>query len=349
MTSEIETIRSRLRDAGATEDELAAAEDLPDLFRLSGVLGLFPPGERITLTEVADRSGLEIGQVVRLLSVAGIAADDLTVPTWSPRDVEWLQSAVVAGEVFGDGAVLALLRRAGVAMSQLANAAGAAFRVNVIAGAAQGALPAMEVIDRNLETQSLVDTFVGLMSQLFRHHTLLSFRDESVAVGRYGELRSMAVGFVDLTSSTQLAGSIDGVELASLIVDFDAAASDAATRWGARVVKTIGDEVMLASADPNAVVRAARDLVEFCRLHDVFIAARGGVVAGDVLEQDGDCYGPVVNLAARFVEAAPDGSVMADAGVVARLAPDLVAEARDPVEHRGIGTVDWYEVVAASG
>ena len=32
------------------------------------------------------------------------------------------------------------------------------------------------------------------------------------------------------------------------------------------------------------------------------------IAAGEVLEQDGDCYGPVVNRAARFVQSAPDGS-----------------------------------------
>jgi adenylate cyclase len=38
---------------------------------------------------------------------------------------------------------------------------------------------------------------------------------------------------------------------------------------------------------------------------------RGGLAAGDVLTLGGDCYGPVVNLAARLVkEAAPAGVVV---------------------------------------
>lgn len=92
--------------------------------------------------------------------------------------------------------------------------------------------------------------------------------------------------------------------------------------------------------------RAALALVEFCEEHTTFTAARGGVAAGDVLEQDGDCYGPVVNRAARFVAAAPDGSVMVDGAVATALAPGLAATARPPVEHRGLGAVAWFAVTA---
>ena len=136
-----------------------------------------------------------------------------------------------------------------------------------------------------------------------------------------------------------------GAELAALISEFDGAVFAAATEHGARVVKTIGDEVMLCALDANAIGRAALALVAFCEAHSVFSSARAGIAAGDVLEQDGDCYGPVVNRAARFAPAAPDGSVMVDDAVASALGPGFVARVCDPVDHRGLGRVGWNELV----
>jgi class 3 adenylate cyclase len=129
-----------------------------------------------------------------------------------------------------------------------------------------------------------------------------------------------------------------------LIADFETAAFEAATRHGARVVKTIGDEVMLCADEPAAVCRAALELVAYCHHHDTLSAARGGVAAGDLLEQDGDCYGPVVNRAARFVQAADDGVVMVDAAVAARIGAELAVIDAEPVTHRGLGAVPWFRL-----
>ena len=191
----------------------------------------------------------------------------------------------------------------------------------------------------------MIETLIDALGQLFRYHALLSFREDRVAAGLYGEMRLMAVGFVDIASSTELGERVTGAELAVPVSDFDRAAFGIATRHGARVVKTIGDEVMLCAVGANAVCRVATALVEFCRTHEVFSAARAGVAAGDVLEQDGDCYGPVVNRAARFVGAAPDGTVMVDDAVVAGLTAEFTASVRSPVEHRGLGLVGWNELV----
>lgn len=344
--AQIEAVRERLRVAGAGEGEIASAVTLVDLFRLSGEMGNRPEGQRMSLRAVADAAGIPVEVARRFLVSAGLPADDLDAAVWYSSDVAWMRDAHAAQAVFGDDAILALFRRAGGAMSQLTSAASSVFRVNLGANPERELLIPMEVVERNLGTRPLIDTFLLILNQLYRYHSRLSFREDSVAAGSHGELRAMAVGFVDLAASTELGEQLSAAELARVISEFNAAAFDAATRHGARVVKTIGDEVMLCAVDPSAVVRAAMTLVEFCEQHSTFSAARGGVAAGDVLEQDGDCYGPVVNRAARFVEAAPDGAVMADAGVCATLGSDLTATTRPPVEHRGLGSVVWSEITA---
>jgi adenylate cyclase len=107
-------------------------------------------------------------------------------------------------------------------------------------------------------------------------------------------------------------------ELGALVSRFEATAFDVVTARGGRLVKFIGDAIMFAAADPAAGCGIVGDLVE------AFTAGgtqpRGGVVYGEVLFRHGDYYGPVVNLAARLVDAAIPGEVLVDAAVVDTMA-----------------------------
>ena len=337
-------IGRRLAAAGATSDEIAVARGIQGLIDLSGEVALRPTGAPMSLRQVAAAAGLSTERAQQLSTAAGIRTEDLDRPQWFESDAVWMREVDAAVALLGEGAVLALLRRAGAAMTQLAHASSAAFRVNVVPGFPDGEVAALDLVERNLGTRAMVQVYIDTFTQLFRHHVRTTIRDDSVAVGDHGELRFQCVGFVDLASSTELGARLTAAELARLIADFEAAAFDVATRNGARVVKTIGDEVMLCADDPGDVCRAALDLVSYCRRHQTLSAARGGVSSGDLLEQDGDCYGPVVNRAARFVQAAADGTVMVDATTAAMLRDDLTTLGVAPVEHRGMGTVEWSEV-----
>jgi adenylate cyclase len=92
---------------------------------------------------------------------------------------------------------------------------------------------------------------------------------------------------------------------------------DTVARLGARLVKTIGDEVMFVAEDPVVAVDVALALTD--RNPEAAGAelppARAGVALGPALARDGDYYGSVVNLAHRLVEIARPGSVIVDAGV----------------------------------
>jgi len=274
MTSEMEAVRAQLRAAGVAEAELDAAPTLWDLYRLSGEIGNRPYGDPMTLHEVATAAAVPVAAVQRLLRVGGLVADELDSPVWYSTDVEWIGMIAVAEELFGADAVEMLVRRAGGAMSQLANAASSVFRASQWGDEEP---TSAEIVERNLATRPLIDLYMHLCGQLYRYHSRLSFRDDSVAAGRFGELREMGVGFVDVASSTEIGGRLSAAELSRWINEFTAVAYGAATRHGARVVKTIGDEVMLCAVEPGAVVGAALDLVDYCAAHPTFSAARGGI------------------------------------------------------------------------
>lgn len=69
------------------------------------------------------------------------------------------------------------------------------------------------------------------------------------------------------------------------------------------------------------------------------LKVRAGLAYGDVLAQDGDSFGPPVNLAARLVSLASPGDVLAAPSVVPLLNFDHDATPREPAVLRGIAFV----------
>ena len=120
------------------------------------------------------------------------------------------------------------------------------------------------------------------------------------------------VGFVDLVGSTTLSRRLSPRELAAFVDRFEEVASAVATRFGGRVVKFIGDEVMVVTARPGAACDIALTLIERFAA-DGTVTPRGGIASGALLDRSGDYYGPVVNLAARTpaTSSSPDGSATA--------------------------------------
>ncbi|HEV2308997.1 MAG TPA: adenylate/guanylate cyclase domain-containing protein, partial [Acidimicrobiia bacterium] len=92
---------------------------------------------------------------------------------------------------------------------------------------------------------------------------------------------------------------------------------------------------MFVATDPAAACRIGLNLVAAFAADLALPPARSGVAFGEVLLREGDCFGPVVNLAARLVEVAPPSTLVvsevvrdaltavddlrADAGAVHRL------------------------------
>jgi adenylate cyclase len=152
------------------------------------------------------------------------------------------------------------------------------------------------------------------------------------------ELARLSIGFVDLVGSTGIQAGLSPPELARMVSRFEALAFEVVASGGGRLVKFIGDEIMVAALDVESGCRIVGELVAAFTADGM--APRGGLVHGDVLFRHGDYYGPVVNLAARLVaEAIPsevlvDGSVVEATGDPSRFTPAgrrLLKGFRDPV------------------
>lgn len=103
---------------------------------------------------------------------------------------------------------------------------------------------------------------------------------------------------VDVVHSTALYERVGNVEARAAVGGCLAQLSDVVAKFQGRVVKSMGDGLLCTFADANEAVRAALDMLKPAAQHELHL--RIGVDAGEILEQDGDIFGDVVNTASRI-------------------------------------------------
>jgi adenylate cyclase len=216
-----------------------------------------------------------------------------------------------AEAIFGDDAILQLVRVMGSAMGRLADALVSAFLVNVESAAREKDPVGLGLAHANAEAVALLPTANAALDILLRQHILVarrSFLGDPAEAGY--EMRPMCVGFVDLVGSTALSRRLSTRELGAALTEFEHISSDTVTSAGGRLVKLIGDEVLYTALEEHAACAIALQLADTFSDHPVLPPVRAGLASGEVLLRDGDVFGPVVNLAARAVKLAAAGEVV---------------------------------------
>ncbi|MGH7860311.1 MAG: adenylate/guanylate cyclase domain-containing protein [Candidatus Binatia bacterium] len=125
---------------------------------------------------------------------------------------------------------------------------------------------------------------------------------------------TLSVAFVDLagfTALTEAHGDEDAAGLAERFVDLARGELD----HGDRLVKGIGDAVMLASSGPDQALELVGRILERLHVEPNFPVARAGIHHGPVVERAGDLFGSTVNLASRVAGQAFGGQVLATAPI----------------------------------
>lgn len=122
--------------------------------------------------------------------------------------------------------------------------------------------------------------------------------------------RAWTFAMVDLAGYTALTETHGDEEAADLATTFADLARSCLGDFD-RLIKCIGDAVLLASSDPRSgLALVERLLAETCEL-DGFPLARAGLHHGPAVERDGDMFGAAVNLAARVAGQAAGGQTLA--------------------------------------
>jgi adenylate cyclase len=300
---------------GATAEDLVAnREELPGLASVVAIRG----GGALSVAEAAERADISTEKLLQITRAAGFAAPGPDDRAISQQFADLAAGITAAEALFGEEAVLQLVRVMGSAMARLADAVVSAFLVNVEASVRGEDPVGLGIARANAEAVALLPTVNSGLDILLRQHILGARRTILGDAADAGyETQRMCVGFVDLVGSTALAQRLSTRELGAALTTFEHLAADSVTALGGRVVKLIGDEVLYAAVDEASACAIALSLAAKLMQHPVLPRVRAGIAGGDVLLRDGDVFGPVVNLAARAVKLANPGEVVAPEAVAA--------------------------------
>jgi adenylate cyclase len=314
-------IVARLRERGHSVERIREASQSGKL-PFGFVDALLPSSEpRYTLAEAANATGLEPALIERLTGAMGLSA--LSTESISEEDLQVLR---YGAEVLAAGlplpALLQLVRVYGQAMAQIADAEVRLVHLYVHEPLMRDGVPGVEMTQ---EMEAMVGEMLPFAVPFinYLHGRLLGYFVEQDVIGHIeadldedtaeeGRMR-VAIAFADLAGYTRLTEERGEAEAVGAVERFVEAVQQTLP-IDARVIKTLGDEVMVVGADPAALTGWAVELG--ARLPRDSPPPRIGIHSGAAIYRDGDYYGREVNRAARVVARAAGGEVLVTRSVV---------------------------------
>jgi adenylate cyclase len=311
---------ARLRARGHTLAQIKRAGENGQL--AAGPLEnlLSSSGPRRSLRQASRASGLEAELIERIFAAMGLPAQ---LDGLSDADIEVLKyAAAVLDAGLPLPAFLQLMRVYGQALAQIADAEVRLIHLYVHEPLMRAGVPSVEIADEMEGLTREVLPFVAPFMN-YLHDRLLAHFVEQDMIGHMeadlsadapaeGRVR-LAIAFADLAGYARLTVERgDEAALGAVERFVDAVAQTLPVE--ARVVKMLGDEVMVVAADPAALTAWAVELQAESGPGDP--PPRIGVHYGEALYRDGDYFGSDVNEAARVVARAGGGEVLVTRPVV---------------------------------
>ncbi len=285
------------------------ADDTVDLLVVDRLL--VPASRRMTQSEVVETTDLPVDEARRLWRALGfldVGEDDRVFTDMDIEAVQLFQSMMTMGLVDTDSAVQTA-RVIGSSMARIADAETSLGTIPILATSGDSIIDA-DLFARQAET--LLPAMARLLEYVWRRHLQAATRRAMLLRGRPGEGMSpvTAVGFADMVGFTVLSQHLGNEELAAVVARFEEVAHETVVAGGGRVVKMIGDEVMFVVPTVTGAAEIGLSLAEAYADDELLSDVRVALAIGPVLVQDGDFYGPVVNLASRLVGVAHPGTVL---------------------------------------
>jgi adenylate cyclase len=323
-------IVARLRERGHRLDQIREAGRQGRL--AYGYIESLFGDERAELSvgDAADETGLEPALIERFWASIGLPPTALEALTDEDLDaLRYVSSVLDAG--FPLVAFLQLCRVYGQSLSQIADAEVRLFHLYVHEPLMREGVPGLEMAE---EMEGLARDLLPIASPLMDYvhrrflqhfvaqdvvgHMETELEEDESAAGRV----KVVIAFADLAGYTRFTEEEGEEEALSSVERFVEGVTNTLPE-DARVVKTIGDEVMVVGTDVNALVDWA---VDFVGLFEERPEPRIGIHYGSTLYRDGDYFGREVNLASRVVARARGGEV---------IVTDPVVEAVEGAQHLG--------------
>jgi adenylate cyclase len=305
----------RLESEGVPLAELRDAVAAGRLALLPVEHALAGDGARYTAHEIAARSGLDLELLRRFRSALGVPYADLDQPVATEADLEAaLRLKAIFDAGFPAEDLLQNARTIGMGMGRIAEAN----RELVVRNMTQAGDTERDVAQRlALAAEQLLPLISDTLVYAFQANLLEQVKRDVIAAA---DLESGAIGgavvrtvcFADLVEFTRLGEEIAPEELGFVAGRLEEMAT-AVAEPPVRLVKTIGDAVMLVAPEARDLTAAALALIAAAEAEgEEFPWLRAGLATGPTLPQSGDYYGRAVNLASRITGVARPGSVLLD-------------------------------------
>jgi adenylate cyclase len=311
---------ARLRERGHSLQEIKQAT-ADGRLAFGYIEELFPhDGVTYTLREAARETGLEPALIERIVTALGWSS--VQAQSLSEDELQLLRYvAAVLDAGLPLVAMLQLVRVYGQAMAQVADAEVRLFHLYVHEPLMRSGSDGLETAEEMLAlSRMLLPLASPVMDQV--HQRYLQHFVEQDVVGHMesdldgeavdlGRMR-VAIAFADLAGYTRLTeeeGELTAVDAVERFVE----SVETTLPDEARVIKTIGDEVMVVGSDAAALTEWA---VAFQREQDDRPLPRIAIHYGDALYRDGDYYGRDVNIASRVAARSAGGEVLVTRSVV---------------------------------
>ncbi|OBC12469.1 cyclase [Mycobacterium sp. 852013-50091_SCH5140682] len=300
-----------LLDRGITVEQIRH-EIAPALLAPRRILG--DDGQYVSAREISDQVGIDLELLQRLQRAMGLQSvddpDAVVLPRADAEVVALAQRFIDLG-VEPDQVVL-ITRVLAEGLSRAAEV----MRYAALAAVLTPGATELQIAQASEQLVAEVAPLIGPMIQdmLFvqlRH----ALETEAVNASERAEgvplpgARVVSVAFADLVGFTRLGEVVPPEDLERLANRLADAAREVAV-GPVRLIKTIGDAVMLVSPDPAALLDAALALVAATETDEDFPRLRVGLATGLAVSRAGDWFGSPVNLASRVTGAARPGSVL---------------------------------------
>ncbi|MGZ4310517.1 MAG: MerR family transcriptional regulator [Solirubrobacteraceae bacterium] len=311
---------AKMRERGHSLQEIRTATEEGRL-AFGFLEELFPTEpQRYSFQDAARETGVDEALVRRLIAALGVNTE--TTQTVSEDELQLLRYvAAVLDTGFPLVALLQLVRVYGQAMARIADAEVRLFHLYVHEPLMRSGTTGVETAEQMHAMSRQVLPLAGpVLDQI--HQRYLQFFMEQDVVGHMesdldgtavdlGRMR-VAIAFADLTGYTRMTeeeGELSAVDAVERFVE----AVEVTLPDEARIIKTIGDEVMIIGADAAALTDWA---VGFQTMQTERPLPRIAVHRGVALYRDGDYYGRDINIASRVAARSAGGEVLVTRRVV---------------------------------
>ncbi len=300
-----------LHEQGMSVEELrrVVAEDKLVLAPVSRALS---SEARYTAREIAEQAGVDLGFLAASRRALGLPVPGDDERVFGETDLEAAQLGALNRNVgFEDDDALEVARVLGQGMARYAEAT----RALVARTFLEPGLDEYELASRYRTVAEQLMPLAGpWLEHIFALHLQQVLRSDAITqeqrrAGRLDDTQQAVVAFADLVGFTALGEQVPVEELGSVAGRLSHLTSEA-LEPSVRLVKLIGDAVMLVSSEPAPMLESTLKLIELAAEDVNFPPLRAGIACGQAVHRWGDWFGTPVNLASRLTTRARPSTVL---------------------------------------